>query len=377
MDPFSAGLWAAVSAAILATALCIALTEWMWPSSPGQENGLSEYAKPRTLLKLLYHAIAVQLGGEDYEWLTSPGRLLRLGVLFFALVLSNTYVANLAAFLSRPSFTLGGPTSIHQMRQTIACLPDADGEARQAFLGNVYEGSWQECTDRLRAGAQRAAVDIIVANEISLTTWGQQQCCSEPGCEKPDDLGWAKDVIFGYDRFGFLVYDSPGAQLGATMGDKDGAALTLSAVISLFIRHPAYSSLFQEVGLDTRPCVVTSVSETDPISFDQMAGLFIVLAVVCSGALVSAALGHLLLRSKLSKKLMRPTTCEEVTTSMTDGEMLKEILHMLKAQKDHVQDGSGKGFDHASPMQAQVIPIHTGSTSTRTRVFPAAVQEGE
>ena len=88
---------------VLITCVLMLLLEWIWPPTAEAlgERGLLDLASMGGVAKLLYHALAIQVGGEDYEWLTSPGRLLRIGLLFFSLVLSNTYVANLAAFFSR------------------------------------------------------------------------------------------------------------------------------------------------------------------------------------------------------------------------------------------------------------------------------------
>jgi hypothetical protein len=59
--------------------------------------------------KALYHAFAGLLGGEDYEWMTWPARILRLGVLFFCLIINSTYTANLASFFTKQGFTIHGP----------------------------------------------------------------------------------------------------------------------------------------------------------------------------------------------------------------------------------------------------------------------------
>ena len=48
--------------------------------------------------------------GDDYEWVSVPERLLRLGLLSFVLISVSTYTANLAGFLLAPNFVIYGPS---------------------------------------------------------------------------------------------------------------------------------------------------------------------------------------------------------------------------------------------------------------------------
>ena len=50
-----------------------------------------------------YHVMAACFGGEDYEWISGPMRLLRLSLLGMVLVSGSTYTANLAAFFNKPN----------------------------------------------------------------------------------------------------------------------------------------------------------------------------------------------------------------------------------------------------------------------------------
>ena len=44
-----------------------------------------------------------------------------MGVIFFALIISATYTASLAAYLSRTRFTLAGPQSVAELRNSRVC----------------------------------------------------------------------------------------------------------------------------------------------------------------------------------------------------------------------------------------------------------------
>ena len=61
---------------------------------------------------------------RTYEkpFITFSGRLLRLGLLGFALVLNASYTANLAAFFSAPSYTIYGPSTYEELAQMKACI---------------------------------------------------------------------------------------------------------------------------------------------------------------------------------------------------------------------------------------------------------------
>lgn len=63
----------------------------------------------RSLLHSHYHTFAAYLQGDDYEWVSGPERLLRLGLLFLVLISISTYTANLAAFFTAPNVVIHGP----------------------------------------------------------------------------------------------------------------------------------------------------------------------------------------------------------------------------------------------------------------------------
>ena len=69
---------------------------------------------------------------------STPSRVLRIGLLFFSLVMSNTYVANLAAFLSQPNFAVHGPTSMAELSRSIVCLPNPDDLRRMTGFANSF-----------------------------------------------------------------------------------------------------------------------------------------------------------------------------------------------------------------------------------------------
>jgi len=76
-------------------------------------------------MSYFYHVFAALLGGDDYDLYHVPkiGRVFRLGILFLALVLSAVYTANLAAFLTAPTYVYSGPQSMTDLKSATACVP--------------------------------------------------------------------------------------------------------------------------------------------------------------------------------------------------------------------------------------------------------------
>ena len=71
----------------------------------------------------VHSTTAAFLGGNEYELYhcVGVGRLYRVGLLFFVLVLGATYTANLAAFLSKPNIKVLGPNNLADLKEPKVC----------------------------------------------------------------------------------------------------------------------------------------------------------------------------------------------------------------------------------------------------------------
>ena len=77
----------------------------------------------------MYESFAALLGAESIESkyiaivMSSPlGRLFRIALLFLVLIVTATYTANLAAFLTAPTTVLHGPQTVDELRNARVCI---------------------------------------------------------------------------------------------------------------------------------------------------------------------------------------------------------------------------------------------------------------
>lgn len=118
LQPFSMGTWISIVCLVLLTAgMMYTLDRLATMAEPS--DGLTPLVN---VADVLYHALAVALGGDEREWRTWPARLLRLSLLFCFLVLVSAYTANLAAFFVAPSVVMSGPKSMEELERSTVCL---------------------------------------------------------------------------------------------------------------------------------------------------------------------------------------------------------------------------------------------------------------
>ena len=86
LQPFESSLWYATLVTILVASVVLTLIEYIWTPNKDTTYRITLPGFAR----IVYHMLTSQIGGEDYEWFTAPGRILRVGILLFSLVLSNT-----------------------------------------------------------------------------------------------------------------------------------------------------------------------------------------------------------------------------------------------------------------------------------------------
>eukprot|EP00316_Scyphosphaera_apsteinii_P004366 CAMPEP_0119328538 /NCGR_PEP_ID=MMETSP1333-20130426/73564_1 /TAXON_ID=418940 /ORGANISM="Scyphosphaera apsteinii, Strain RCC1455" /LENGTH=485 /DNA_ID=CAMNT_0007337419 /DNA_START=271 /DNA_END=1728 /DNA_ORIENTATION=+ len=357
LDPFTADLWLTIVATVFVTALVVALMEAM--RSPPKADTMKSLRKSGALTKatyelagLSYHMWAAALGGEDYDWIGAPAKVLRLGLLLIILVLSSTYTANLAAFFTRPNTVVHGPKSMAELRDSTVCmvfdetypvvkqvvsyvksirwpehLPTFLALARSHERKESYTDYQQEarnawCAEEVRAGR----CDIWIDNEYVFTPYLVQS----GKCVDLVETTWLSVMA---QHFGMML-----------RLDDRALANNLSSAISYINASPRLNTLLETAFLIGHKCtaVVQEASSTTPIAWENMRGLFLVFGIVVGAAFLTAA---------ISRALKCPTfnasDSKELDHTSTEGELLRAILVKLS------NDGDGAPTDTA-PRARQV-----------------------
>ena len=151
-----------------------------------------------TRLNMLYYAASEFFGGGDLEWTAGPSsKLLHIGWLFFVLVTTASYTANLAAFFTAKEYEVRGPTDMTSLRNAVACIPDHANDP--AHLARM-QADW---------GVGETMAGVITANMpdefAGLDDEGKQQLWSMPPptlldkCAERIMDGQADFIMYGRD----------------------------------------------------------------------------------------------------------------------------------------------------------------------------------
>ena len=260
------------------------------------------------LPKALYHAFSGLLGGDDYEWITWPARspnpnpnpnpnpkpdsrILRLGVLFFVLIITSTYTANLASFFTKQGYTIHGPTSMAALRSAKAFMidpryfPTGLQYVRQVvgisypFPGAARSQGISPSIARLLAAnkLRRGEVDVWLDDKQVLSHYLKR----ETAC-KNDDLVEAEAISFGVTSLALAFRAEDQAKV-----NKFNTALAFYANI------PAFQDLGTQLTGLGEVCDETSLSNSAQITIEQMTGVLFIFGMVWLCSMVLVLVDHL------------------------------------------------------------------------------------
>jgi hypothetical protein len=119
-SPFEYQVYLAAVATMVTLAACLVALRVINPRT------CKEYkVNVRSFTDAFYHSVLATLGGEDDSapWPKGPTRIIRIVSVFFTLVLTAAYTANLAAFFTAPSVSLVGPQSMEELGDATVCVP--------------------------------------------------------------------------------------------------------------------------------------------------------------------------------------------------------------------------------------------------------------
>ncbi|CAK0824986.1 unnamed protein product [Prorocentrum cordatum] len=319
-EPFEGDLWIAIVALTFAVSGVLVILMGLAGLTDGQRGiGLTSHGTA----KAVYHAWAALLGGEDCEWHDWPGRTLRLGVLFAVLVLSSTYTANLASFFTRPSTRVHGPIDRATLRDATACvLPDDPLQAIvQPYVKDIVSPSagmeYQAQRQWCHAALQEGQASVWIDDMGSLSEWLLKHC---------DSVALVNTIALAPRRLAFVASH-----------EKRSIVANLSQAIIKLESTPAWIELQRDSFGWGSSCgtTISSASDTTPITFESMGGLFLITGTITVTAAI-AGCGEAASKGSRRKICVEQEASEE-RHGRTDGEMLRTLIgkiDRLRTQAD-------------------------------------------
>ena len=175
-EPFSFQLWLTILGTLVVGAGFLYVLDQLDPREAHVNAG------PGGPAAFLYHATSVLLDGDEYEWRSAAARLFRIGLLFFALVVTSTYTASLTARLTTRTYELAGPTTYAELRRASACF--IYEEVTAGWPGNIVDSvvaapasyTWRERVDFCMASLDKGRVDSVMVDFATATERLLERC---------------------------------------------------------------------------------------------------------------------------------------------------------------------------------------------------------
>mmetsp|Transcript_26251 Transcript_26251/g.76721 ORF Transcript_26251/g.76721 Transcript_26251/m.76721 type:complete len:311 (+) Transcript_26251:72-1004(+) len=197
------------------------------------------------------------------------------------------YTANLAAFFNKPTTKIGGPKSYDELRQSIACVLLSNGslnnyvpfvrqviappKAEDDFLRYSVLDRQKWCHQALADGRADIMLDIEASLANYLYANNSRNCAS------------MSEASF--------VQIMPGALAFVFRSADEATAMLLTHVINSITQTPAYTDLKNAYLYTGNSCgAVQDVSDTTPVTFKKMSGLFGISFIFAVLAVVLAAI---------------------------------------------------------------------------------------
>jgi hypothetical protein len=337
LDPFTMDLYLTIFSMIIGTALLLSLLDMLWPAGgvkPGENHMCDGKGDLRgwsqSFISSVYHISVATVGGEDYEWLTAPLKLLRAGLLLVVLVVNATYTANLAAFLSAPSVQIFGPSTMDELgssSRVCALHPAAwASAAAEAYGSSMLTASLDDIPDLAPGIPNIEARKVWVREQLDADTcdvWLQDAVVLQKellaNCESREALPFVSVVPIMYNMVGIE------RQLVAN----------ISAGLAALGGTPRFDRLKRDNFGTGLTCGADESSSTQ-ISAQMMAGVYIIFATFSGLAVLLAAV--LRLQSELSRKGDREASADkDMTHTATEGDMLRAILRKVERMDQRLE----------------------------------------
>lgn len=175
-EPFDNKLWVAIVSALLGYAMLLVLLS----GALSRCSRRNPTAPLTNMVSSSYHTVSACFGGEDYEWISGPMRLLRLSLLAFVLVTGSCYTANLAAFFNRSNVEIRGPKDAKGFKASVVCIArELASQIHPYVSGVVRIGGIHDKTDEAEVALEHlrtGTCDAWVNNRYYLQSQHLQRC---------------------------------------------------------------------------------------------------------------------------------------------------------------------------------------------------------
>jgi len=279
-EPFSLALWGAIAGSLFILSIAL-VAVFTIVNAESAEQAIRAF-HPRSLVQSLYHVWAAMLGGDDYDWAsTNPGRLLRIAVLFMAVLLLSTYTADTASMFTAAKPKIHGPKDQAGLQQSRACYAfEKNKNLVQDFVREIVVPP-PHLTEQMDVRAMmdwclqelsEKRVEAFVFPETSLLDITFEHC---------DRVHLVPAIRFGPVFVGFLVTSEPEyRQLAGYL--QLGVSYIRSSLI--------YSNLVSQHLHRGKTCETAGEHESEGISVKSMAGVFIVAGSLTCMSIVLAVI---------------------------------------------------------------------------------------
>lgn len=330
----------------------------------------------------LYHAFSVLLGGaafggDEYDLYGQPsvfGRLYRLGLLFLVLVVQNTYIANLASFLTQKPVQIFGPKTFPELRRAKCCVRQnfvKDADVVQNFVkelvfppaevGITRTGDSAALNKWERDTLHKGGCDCVILNEADALATVLANC---------ETMELQSQLSF-LPSFYVLIVKASNSELA---GRLTNATLALTG-------RREYQELLTSWTKKGETCSEEAKkgageSEEAKITFDQMGGVFLVFGITSGCALLLTWAHVAIQRQERLRSLGGKEWCGEHHNASEEAQQNKNlntklnlVLEKLAVLSDEVTtvksvlDGGGRDGQVFSFAEARSV----GSSGVRQR----------
>jgi len=300
-EPFDNSLWCI----IFGTLIILAIVTWAAEAFPVDTTVESDFPMSVSgFFGSFYYLFSVALvGGTDWGAVkTGPGRMVQIATMFFFLIFTATYTANLASIFTAVNVNYA-ISNINDLRSAMVCDPALDVHpVTDSFSASKVippsELDWEHMRERMdhcAALVRSQEVKALVAYGPTITKYlndggSTGSTVSQIPAVDIDDLcentGAPMGLEFAETYFSFAVTRRP------IPGLRTSLHHTLSGAIIGLQMSDQLATIYKRHFESTRTCGQVDTDRIASVTFVEMRGLFIMVGIA-TGCAVLARLGLL------------------------------------------------------------------------------------